>query len=151
MRTFLLIALTITLVSGWNLRVVNNVAPCAGRNYATIKLFTSDNAQHLVNRGQSYTVDGSKVGFLGLGIQENGMYCRSNGWENGCINPDNAGMQLVVNQGNCRSYSLNNPFYCGAHPPNAKGVVNVAMSGNWPNCVATLTRKGNAPGCNSRC
>jgi hypothetical protein len=96
-------------------------------------------------------IDGSQIPPTGLGIQENGMYCRCCGNENGCINPDNAGLQLVIKNGNCNSYQLKNPFYCGAHPPNAKSVVNVKVGGRWPNCEVTLTRKGNAPGCQSSC
>lgn len=67
------------------------------------------------------------------------------------MRPDNAGMQLVVREGDCNNVQLNDPFYCGAHPPNAKKVVNVQMSGTWPNCVATLTRKSDAPGCDTTC
>ncbi len=40
------------------------------------------------------------------------------------------------------------------HPPNAKDYIDIAMSGTWPNCVATLTRKASAPDCspnNVRC
>ncbi|PRP86913.1 hypothetical protein PROFUN_03661 [Planoprotostelium fungivorum] len=70
-----------------------------------------------------------------------------NGSGRGCTNPDNAGMQLVFNQGDCGSIQLNNPFYCRAHPPNAKDVTDVSMGGSWPLCIATLTRKGNTPGC----
>jgi hypothetical protein len=96
-------------------------------------------------------IDGSQIPPTGLGIQENGMYCRCCGNENGCINPDNAGLQLVIKNGNCNSYQLKNPFYCGAYPPNAKNVINVQVGGRWPNCAVTLTRKDNAPGCQSSC
>ncbi|PRP80745.1 hypothetical protein PROFUN_11485 [Planoprotostelium fungivorum] len=147
---FVLVAL-FACVAAWNLKLVNNVAPCPGRNYPTLKLFYSDNSQQNLDEGQSVLVDGGRIGAMGLGIQENGMYCRCCGNEGGCTNPDNAGMQLVFNQGDCGSIQLNNPFYCGAHPPNAKDVVDVSMGGSWPSCVATLTRKGNAPGCSSSC
>ncbi|PRP86345.1 oryzain alpha chain-like [Planoprotostelium fungivorum] len=134
-----------------SLKVQNRVAPCPGRNYATIKLFFTANAQQDIWQGQDVVIPSSRIGFLGLGIQENGMYCRSHGNEGGCINPDNAGAQLIVNQGNCRSIQWNDPFYCGRYPPNAKNVIDIAMDGQWPNCVVTLTRKGNAPGCASSC
>ena len=96
-------------------------------------------------------IDGSQIPPTGLGIQENGMYCRCCGNEGGCINPDNAGLQLVINKGNCKSYKLNDPFYCGKHPPNAKNFVNVKVGGRWPNCEVTLTRKSNAPRCQNSC
>ncbi len=32
-------------------------------------------------------LDGDVPQYTGIGIQENGMYCRSNGDEAGCINP----------------------------------------------------------------
>jgi hypothetical protein len=38
-------------------------------------------------------------------------------------------MQMFVTDGNCEQITLNDPFYCGSHPPNAKLIVNVAMSG----------------------
>lgn len=60
-------------------------------------------------------------------------------------------MELVVNEGNCGSFQLNDPFYCGKHPPNAKTIVNVELSGAWPNCVANLSRLDNAPSCQSSC
>lgn len=158
-------------VDGWSLKVINLVNTCPGRDYCTLKLFTANWQQKdlcqgtssalfgrgkqvrgsILFLGQTRVVDGSEIPFTGLGIQENGMYCRSHGNENGCINPDNAGMQLIVNSGNCNSYQLNDPFYCGQHPPNAKNFVDVRMGGQWPNCEVTLTRKFNAPGCNYSC
>jgi hypothetical protein len=163
--------LSTAYVDGWSLQVINQVNTCPGRNYCTLKLFTANWQQNdlcqgtssvLFERdeqvcasffflGQTRVIDGSQIPSTGLGIQENGMYCRSGGNENGCINPDNAGMQLVVSQGNCNSYQLNDPFYCGKHPPNAKNIVNVRMGGQWPNCKVTLTRKADAPGCNYSC
>jgi len=106
---------------------------------------------YFVFLGQTRVLDGSEIPPTGLGIQENGMYCRSHGNEPGCINPDNAGMQLVIHEGNCNNYQLNDPFYCGAYPPNAKNVVDVRMDGQWPNCKVILTRKANAPDCNFSC
>jgi hypothetical protein len=163
--------LSTAYVDGWSLQVSNQVNPCPGRNYCTVKLFTANWQQKDLCRGtssvlfewdeqvrasflflgQTRVIDGSEIPSTGLGIQENGMYCRRYGNEGGCINPDNAGMQLVVNWGNCNSYQLNDPFYCGKHPPNAKNFVNVHMGGRWPNCKVTLTRKANAPGCNYSC
>jgi len=138
--------------TSWSLQIYNKVAPCAGGNYATIKLFLADYVQLNLQQGQTYMVNGTSISNLGLGIQENGMYCRCCGPESGCINPDNAGMQLQpVNRGDCQSFQLNDPFYCGAHPPNAKKFVAVALSGNWPNCVAVLTRLPNAPNCDYSC
>eukprot|EP00026_Physarum_polycephalum_P019946 Phypoly_transcript_22233.p1 GENE.Phypoly_transcript_22233~~Phypoly_transcript_22233.p1 ORF type:complete len:157 (+),score=13.03 Phypoly_transcript_22233:75-545(+) len=136
----------------YQVQVINNVDPCPGGNYPTIKLFLADGSQPLLNEGASYTVQASEFGqWTGLGIQENGEYCRNGGGVAGCNNPDNAGMQLVLNGGDCNNYALNDPFYCGSNPPNAKNIVNVEMSGGWPNCVARLTRKGNAPGCQYSC
>jgi hypothetical protein len=163
--------LSTAYVDGWSLKVINQVNACPGREYCTLKLFTANWQQNDLCRGTSSVlferdeqvrasvlflgetrvIDGSQIPSTGLGIQENGMYCRSGGNEDGCINPDNAGMQLVVNWGNCNSYQLNDPFYCGKHPPNAKNIVDVRMGGQWPNCEVTLTRKANAPGCNSSC
>ena len=147
----ILFSLFLISVNAWTLTVVNNVNPCSGRSYPTIKLFWANYAQQDLPQGQQMRFDGSQIPNTGLGIQENGMYCRCCGNEAGCINPDNAGMQLIVNNGNCGSIQLNDPFYCGAHPPNAKNIVQVSMSGSWPNCVATLTRKSSAPGCNTSC
>ena len=56
-------------------------------------------------------------------------------------------MELFINGGSCTNIQLNPPFYCGSNPPNAENIVNVEMSGDWPNCVAVLTRSGSAPGC----
>eukprot|EP00026_Physarum_polycephalum_P017875 Phypoly_transcript_19244.p1 GENE.Phypoly_transcript_19244~~Phypoly_transcript_19244.p1 ORF type:complete len:158 (+),score=20.14 Phypoly_transcript_19244:162-635(+) len=149
----LFLSLFLVAIHGWVLTVRNNVNPCAGRSYPTIKLFWAGGAQQDIPEGNDYVFnDGdSQIPPTGLGIQENGEYCRCCGNEPPCNNPDNAGMELVVNQGDCLSYQLNDPFYCGAHPPNAKGIVSVAMSGAWPNCVATLTRLANAPNCQSSC
>ena len=167
----LLFLFSTAFVDGWSLEVINQVNPCPGRSYCTLKLFTANWQQKDLCRGtssilferddqvcasflvlgQTRVIDGSQIPSTGLGIQENGMYCRSGGNEPGCINPDNAGMQLIVSQGNCNSYRLNDPFYCGRNPPNAKNVVDVRMGGQWPNCKVTLTRKANAPGCNFSC
>lgn len=163
--------LSAAYVEGWSLEAINQVNTCPGRNYCTLKLFTANGQQTELCRGissvlferdeqvrasflflgRTKVIDSSQIPPTELGIQENGMYCRSNGNENGCINPDNAGMQLVVSWGNCNSYQLNDPFYCRQHPPNAKNFVNVRMDGQWPNCKVTLTRKANAPGCNYSC
>ncbi|KAL0487827.1 FabZ [Acrasis kona] len=138
-------------VQGYSLKVVNKVNPCSGRSYCTLKMFYTGYQQKDLCLGATMTFDGSQIPGTGLGIQENGMYCRSHGGETGCINPDNAGMQLVLKGGSCNNIQLNDPFYCGKYPPNAKSVLDVQMSGSWPNCVATIYRKGGAPGCQSRC
>ncbi|PRP77685.1 major facilitator superfamily domain-containing protein 6-like [Planoprotostelium fungivorum] len=145
------VLLFIACVSAYTLTVQNRVDPCPGRNYPSLKLFYGDGGQDDMWQGEDRWMDSGRVGWLGLGIQENGMYCRSNGNEAGCINPDNAGAQLIINDGDCGNIQWNDPFYCGAHPPNAKGVIDVWMSGNWPDCVATFTRKGDAPGCADSC
>eukprot|EP00026_Physarum_polycephalum_P008086 Phypoly_transcript_08164.p1 GENE.Phypoly_transcript_08164~~Phypoly_transcript_08164.p1 ORF type:complete len:156 (+),score=15.82 Phypoly_transcript_08164:924-1391(+) len=135
----------------YQVQIKNQVNPCAGLSYATITLYERGE-QKVLSEGQSVTVSASEFSQeTGLGIQENGEYCRAGGGVAGCLNPDNAGMELVMNGGSCGNYTLNDPFYCGYNPPNAKDIVNVQMSGNWPNCVATLTRKGNAPGCANSC
>jgi hypothetical protein len=152
-RLLLLIifSLIVSLNEGFSLKVVNNVAPCAGDSYCTIKLFSSEGAQTNICQGQNMTFSGlsSIPEYTGLGIQENGMYCRCCGDESGCINPDNAGMQFkfLSNPTSCHDYQLNDPFYCGIYPPIAKAIVNVVVSGTWPDCVITLTRLPNAPGC----
>ena len=167
----LIVLLSTAHVDGWSLHVIHQVNACPGRNYCTLKLFTANWQQKDLCRGTSSVLfekdeqyallscSKARVGrstvpeipSTGLGIQENGMYCRSGGNEGGCINPDNAGMQLIINPGNCHDYKLNDPFYCGRHPPNAKNFVHVRMGGRWPNCKVILTRKGNAPGCNHSC
>eukprot|EP00475_Leptophrys_vorax_P014152 TRINITY_DN2053_c0_g1_i1.p1 TRINITY_DN2053_c0_g1~~TRINITY_DN2053_c0_g1_i1.p1 ORF type:complete len:154 (+),score=28.67 TRINITY_DN2053_c0_g1_i1:97-558(+) len=144
-----LLLLCVGLVSCYQVKIVNNVSPCAGRQYCTLKVFTS-NSQTNVCQGDSFTVDSSQIGWTGVGIQENGMYCHSQP-DPGCSNPDNAGMQVVIKNNNCLDIDLNDPFYCGAHPPNAKTIVDVFPSGQFPNCVLTIQRKSSAPGCAYSC
>lgn len=60
-------------------------------------------------------------------------------------------MELVINEGNCGSFQLNGPFYCGQHPPNAETIVHVDVYGGWPNCVANLSRRSDAPNCQFSC
>eukprot|EP01111_Echinosteliopsis_oligospora_P005864 TRINITY_DN1959_c1_g1_i1.p1 TRINITY_DN1959_c1_g1~~TRINITY_DN1959_c1_g1_i1.p1 ORF type:complete len:151 (+),score=27.87 TRINITY_DN1959_c1_g1_i1:90-542(+) len=150
MQKVIVLALLVVLVKAWNLELVNKVNPCAGRSYCTINYFLSSSPASLCE-GDSVNIDGGSIPATGLGIQENGLYCRCCGNEAGCINPDNAGMQLIINNGDCSSFYTNPPFYCGQHPPDAQNIVDIQMSGDWPNCVATLTRKSNAPNCQSSC
>nr|XP_018911421.1 PREDICTED: uncharacterized protein LOC109040081 [Bemisia tabaci] len=132
--------------------VHNHVDPCPGGNYPTIKTFPANEAQQNLNKGQSATYNGGAVSpHVGFGIQENGQYCRNGANPAGCWNPDNAGLQVVWNSNNCGAISTNGPFYCGNNAPDAREIVNVAASGNWPNCVLTLTRKGGARGCQYKC
>lgn len=147
----LLFVTDVCVAQTYSVNIINNVAPCANGNYSTISLFITP-AQVVLAQGLTYLVQSSQISVdTGLGIQENGQYCRSHGDEAGCINPDNAGMQLWVTTGNCSSFTLDDPFYCGKYPPNAKTIVNVVMSGTWPACVATLTRLPNAPLCQYTC
>jgi len=139
----------------YSLTVINNVNTCPGGQYPSIKAFSNLPQQDFPNGTTLLFYDSQFPGYTGLGIQENGEYCRSNGTETGCLNPDNAGMQIMKNSvtpNSCKtSFNLNDPFYCGAHPPNAKNIIDFAFSGTWPDCTVILTRKANAPGCQTSC
>eukprot|EP01111_Echinosteliopsis_oligospora_P013710 TRINITY_DN4992_c0_g1_i1.p1 TRINITY_DN4992_c0_g1~~TRINITY_DN4992_c0_g1_i1.p1 ORF type:complete len:330 (-),score=109.49 TRINITY_DN4992_c0_g1_i1:16-1005(-) len=137
--------------TSYQVKVVNNVAPCSNGQYSTISLFISP-SQYVMKQGDSVVVPSANIStYTGLGIQENGQYCRYGGDESGCYNPDNSGMQLWIKNNNCTDISLNDPFYCGKYPPNAKTMVKVVMSGSFPNCVATLSRLPSAPLCQYSC
>jgi hypothetical protein len=89
----------------YSVTVVNNVAPCSNGNYATISLFPL-NGQDILTQGnslflricnfclfiwlllgQDFTVVGADISeYVGLGIQENGEYCRVGGAD-GCDDP----------------------------------------------------------------
>jgi len=156
MKFFALLSLffvTIYAVVPSSIVVHNNVAPCAGGSYAsTVKLFYTNYGQANVNQGLTVTVSSGQIDpNNGLGIQENGEYCRNGGAVSGCLNPDNAGMQIVYTGNSCTAIQENAPFYCGSNPPDARNIIAVSGSGGWPNCVVTLTRKSNAPGCQYSC
>eukprot|EP00727_Mastigamoeba_balamuthi_P006049 m51a1_g2063 putative oligosaccharyl transferase-like protein (1135) ;mRNA; r:1428517-1433401 len=148
-------------VRGYTITVENRVEPCIDsatgqrETYTkTLKIFPGNlPAGEDLERGASKTYDSSSwQSWSGVGIQENGMYCRAHGDEPTCINPDNAGMQLVLTStSSCTQFELKDPFYCGKYPPNAKKVLSVSMSGTYPACVATITRLPNALKCQSNC
>ena len=56
-----------------------------------ILLFFTSPLLNYVSGSRTLYYDSQFPQYTGLGIQENGEYCRSNGAESGCTNPDNAG------------------------------------------------------------
>ena len=156
----------------YTVSVINNVDSCPELSYSpTIKLFfttesgcsscPSDTScpktkfcQMPVAKGAApFKIVGINNGQLG--IQENGEYCRvgPHRADSRCVNPDNAGMQVVAQHDvwskpvtNCADMTLAMPFECndaiaGNNVPDARKIVDVKSDGTFPDCTITLTRK----------
>lgn len=139
----------------FSLTVINHVDPCldifTNKQWTytnTIKLFWAgaNYPQENVAQGGQMTLqlDFSSWNTHGVGIQENGLYCRSTGDLPDAYNPDNTGRGLTITKaGSCAVDPASQGSWDSYGLPSGDFII-ATMSGTWPNCVATLSRNVSA-------